>query len=455
MKFNNFLKRIKGNLKGKKPNLLIAGVDMKFIEPAVKYLRQYYEIQTVDFTGNRKYLKSKKLKEQLKWADIVFCEWMLFYTEWFSKHVGENQKLLIRAHKYELTVEWGHKINFDNVDGVITINYFHMELFSNVFSIPREKMFYMGNLVETSLYSSEKEDNYRTNLAIVGYMPNYKGLLRALEILKILKSHDDNFKLYLMGKSYKETHWAKHEEQIEYFDRCEEFIRENDLSESVINRGWTPRDRMFSNIGYVLSVSDLEGSHLSPTEAFAASTNSVILNWHGSEYIYPEEIIFEDTQSMAEFILNTYKDDDRYCSLAKAMNSYCVENFSEKRFVEQFTKIVSSKTSSHTPAVSFRDFKSKYYNRGRLDEDKLLKGFENSFIAESEDEIKDIISKNSGKTTIFLSDKIDNTEIKELYRKYKSDDVLMYSLHFYENLDDAYEFMEIANTAHRGSGKIN
>ncbi|MBQ6100219.1 MAG: hypothetical protein IJL02_10225 [Methanobrevibacter sp.] len=456
MKSNKIISKIKNVFKAKKPHLLIAGVDMKFITPAVKYLSEFYEIEVVDFTGNKEFIKSKELKELMKWADIVFCEWMLFHTEWFSNNVTKNQKLFIRAHKYELTVDFGFKINFDNVDGVICVNYFHMELFSNIFKIPREKMFYLGNLVETSQYSSRKDEGYRNNLAIVGYMPNYKGLMRGLEILNCLKKHDDNFKLYLMGKSYKDTHWARHEEQIEYFNGCEEFIEKNNLADSVINRGWVERSEMFSNIGYVLSVSDLESFHLSPTEGFAASTNALILNWHSSEYIYPEEIIFKNTDEMAKFILDTYKDDDKYNELVASLKSQCIENYGEERFVREFNRIMNSKTSSDTPAVNFKDFKSKYYNKnGNLDKDKLLEGFKNSFIAQSEDEIKDIISKNNGKITIFLSQDIENMQINNIYQKYRSDNVLIYSLHFYENLNEAYEFIEIANVAHRGHGKLN
>ena len=455
MKSNKFVSKIKNLFKTKKPNMLIAGVDLKFITPAVKYLSEYYEIRVVDFTGNRKLLKSKKLKEDLEWADIVFCEWMLFYTEWFSKNVSENQKLFIRAHKYELTVEFGYKINFDNVDGVICVNYFHMELFSNTFSIPREKMFYLGNLVETSLYSSQKEDGYRTNLAIVGYMPNYKGLKRGLEILNALKIKDDSFKLYLMGKSYKDTHWARHEEQIEYFDDCEEYVENNNLKDSITICGWVNRDEMFSNIGYVLSVSDLESFHLSPTEAFAALTVSPILNWESCEYVYPEEIIFENTDEMTEFILDTYNDDEKYNKLAKSLNKHCIDNFSEKEFVRQFNKIINSKTSSDTPSVNFGQFREKYYDENNnLDTQKLLEGFKNSFIADSESEIESIISKSKGKVTIFLSEKIPNKRIANIYQKYKSNDILMYSLHFYANLDDAYRFIEIANWAHRGNGKL-
>lgn len=427
----------------KKARLLIAGTDLKFIRPAIKYLEEHFEIETDDFSGrlNENPIREES-KELLKWADIVFCEWMESYTVWYSNNIGKNQKLFIRAHKYEIAKLHGYNVNFDNVDGVITINYFLLELFSNMFSIPREKMFYLNNIIETSIYSSEKQGDYLHNLALVGSVPRLKGYKRALELLKKLKQIDDKFQLQVFGKTKKDLKWMNTPIENEYFDDCDRFIEENDLEDSIIYNGWVERGEMFNNIGFVLSLSDLEGSHLSPTEAFQASTLSVLRKWPGISYIYPEHLIFDDIDEMAEFILNLSKDEDEYKRLAAPLRKYCHDSFGEEYFVNNLIRIFNSKTKSKTLPISLIEFEKNYLDENNnVLTDKLLNDFENSYIVNNKDEIEKIVSKNE-KASIFLSNEIDVFEIKDYYETYKDENTLIYSIYFLEHIDEARQFAE-------------
>lgn len=426
-----------------KPNLLIAGTDLKFIKQSVPYLKEYYEIKVDDFTGR---LNENPIREEsqdlLKWADIVFCEWLETYAVWYSNNVGENQKLFIRAHKYEIAKLHGYNVNFDNVDGVITINYFLLELFSNMFSIPREKMFYLNNLIETSIYSSDKQGDYLHNIALVGSVPRLKGFLRALKLLKKLKESDDKFQLQIFGKTKKDLKWMNTPVENEYFDECDRFIEENDLEDSIIYNGWVERSEMFNNIGFVLSLSDLEGSHLSPTEAFQASTLSVLRKWPGINYIYPQNIVFDDIEGMADFILDIYKNEEDYKNLVAHLKKYTNDNFGEDYFVENLIKIFNSKTNSKTLPFSLIEFENKYLDENnKVIADKLLNDFENSYIVNNKKEIEEIISKKK-KALIFLSNEIDVFDIKKYYETYKDENTLIYSIYFLEHIDEARQFTE-------------
>ena len=424
-----------------KTHLLIAGTDLKFIKSAIPYLNEYFEVKTDDFSGR---LNENPIRKEsynlLKWADIVFCEWMESYAVWYSNNIGENQKLFIRAHKYEIAKLHGHNINFDNVDGVITINYFLLELFSNIFSIPREKMFYLNNIIESSIYSSDKQGDYLHNIALVGSVPRLKGLLRALKLLNQLKENDDKFKLHIFGKTKKDLKWMNTPVENEYYDKCDRFIEENNLSDSVIYHGWTERSEMFNNIGFVLSLSDLEGSHLSPTEAFQASTLSVLRKWPGINYIYPKHLIFDDIDEMSEFILNISKNEHEYKKLAAPLKRYVHDNFGEDYFVNNLIRIFNSKTGPKTMPFSLIEFEKNYLDdNNKIIEKKILNDFENSYIVNSKKEIEEIISKNE-RSTIFLSDKIDVFEIKDYYQKYKDENTIIYSIYFLEHIDEARQF---------------
>ncbi|MBQ8017156.1 MAG: glycosyltransferase [Methanobrevibacter sp.] len=419
------------NSKNKKPHLLIVGVDLKFITPAIKYLEKYYEIKIDEWGWNRNQKASKKSIDFLKWADIILCEWMEYYVPWYSQNVSDGQKLFIRAHRYEITLEYGHLINYDNVCGIITINYFLLEIFSNVFKIPREKMFVLNNIVETSIYSGLKDNDYTKHIALVGYAPSYKGYFKALNILKKLREYDD-FKLCLFGKDYSEMHWRDNDDQIAYFNQCDKFIQENDLETHIIDNGWVNREEMFQNIGYVLSLSDIEGSHLSPTEAFADSTISLLINWPGVEYVYPKEVIFKDIDDIVNYILDTYLDDDKYSNRVSKLKNYCIDEFGEKYFVNGLKAIFDTDLNNEGNTVI--SFKNPI--------------FKNAVLINDENEISRILDNNEGDLSLVISEKIDNSRIKNIYQEFASENIHVYSQNFFDNLEEAYEFIDLCNEIH-------
>lgn len=416
------------NPKSEKPHLLIAGVDLKFILPAVKYLEKHYEVKVDEWDWNKNKVSDKSV-ELLKWADIILCEWMEYYAPWYSHNVSKNQKLFIRAHRYEITLDYGHLIDFENVCGVITINYFLLEIFSNVFRIPHEKMFILNNIVETSIYPNVKKEDYRKHIALVGYAPSYKGYRRALNILNKLKLHDD-FKLHIYGKDYTQMHWKDNKDQIEYFKNCDEFIEKNNLQDSIIDEGWVERREMFQNVGYVLSLSDIEGSHLSPTEAFADSTVSLLINWPGVEYVYPDEIIFDNADDIVQYILDTYSD-SKYFDMSLKLKKYSIDEFGEEYFIRGLRKIFSIDNLNGAGTVV--SFKNPEFN--------------DAVLINSEEEILDIINSNEN-VSLMISKNVKTHRIKNIYQKYASSNVNVYSQNFFENLDEAYRFIELCNEIH-------
>ncbi len=316
-----------------KKRLLITGYDLKFIKPVLKYLNDDYNIQIDEWKGHDIHDKQKS-NELLNWADFIFCEWLLGNSVWYSQRKMKHQKLIIRAHKFELTRDFGNQINYSQVDKIIAVSYYYLELFAKKFSIPREKMVLLSNYVETNINSQIKQEDYKHNLAVIGYVPKWKGLLKGLKILKMLLEHDDKFKLHLIGKSYKDVDWIwNNPEERSYFQECENFIKENKLENSVIVQGWMKHSAMFNNIGYVLSVSDIESFHLAPAEGLVYSTLAFILNWDGAEYVYPQEIIFENITDIKDMILSTYKDDNEYSQLLHSMKNYAKAEFNIEKFV--------------------------------------------------------------------------------------------------------------------------
>jgi glycosyltransferase involved in cell wall biosynthesis len=318
-----------------KKRLLIAGYDLKFIKPVIKYLEEDYNIQVDEWSSHNSH-NEKKSKLHLNWADIIFCEWLLGNSVWYSIRKFNHQKLLIRAHKFEAKREFGNKIDYKKVDGVITVSYYYLELFHNTFKIPREKMILLSNYVETDIYSGIKTGDYKHNLAIVGYIPKWKGLLKGLKIIKMLKKHDEEYKLYLIGKDYKEVDWVwNNPEEKSYFHECENYIKENHLEDSVIRKGWIEQADMFSNIGYVLSLSDIESFHLAPAEGLCDNSLALLLNWTGVEYVYPSDIIVDNIKEIKDIIISTNKNELEYNTLVTKMKEYVTNEYNIEKFVSK------------------------------------------------------------------------------------------------------------------------
>ena len=105
------------------------------------------------------------------------------------------------------------------------------------------------------------------------------------------------------------------------------------MQDSVIFKGWMERSEMFNNIGYVLSLSDIESFHLAPAEGLVDFTLAFLLNWDGVEYVYPQEIIFDNINDIKDEIIETFENDYAYSQKHKKMRDYVIKEFNVENFV--------------------------------------------------------------------------------------------------------------------------
>jgi glycosyltransferase involved in cell wall biosynthesis len=179
-------------------------------------------------------------------------------------------------------------------------------------------------------------------LAMIGAVPQRKGYLRALELLALLRSIDRRFTLSVLGNQPKDFPWVANDplEQA-YFSSCEDFVRRGDLESAVEHRGWTNTITASREFGFVLSLSEHEGSHVGPGEAFCAGNQGVFLPWRGVEYVYPESAVFPDVSSMAEYIL-AMRDPSAFNGAALSGQQYMRENYDVTLFVSRVHALLRS-----------------------------------------------------------------------------------------------------------------
>lgn len=324
-----------------KKRLLISGYDLKFVIPLIKYLEKDYEVKIDEWLGHNNHNEENSNK-MVQWADVIWCEWMLGNAVYYSNNKHKNQIVIIRAHRFELDRNFGHKINWDNVDMVFTVGYYYYEQFISRFDIPRYKVRLLSNYVEESIYSEEKEGNYKFNIGIIGILPKRKGFLRGIKILEKLLAIDKNFKLYIIGKNYNEVDWIKNNpSENKYYTECEKYIEDKKLENNIIYGGFVERDKIYNNLGYVLSLSDNEkpeSFHLAPAEAACSGSIGMILNWPGSEYIYPKDAIYINTDDIVRDIIKCNKDEKYYCEKSDKFKNFIHENYSINRFLNELNR---------------------------------------------------------------------------------------------------------------------
>lgn len=324
-----------------KRRMVIAGYDLKFILPVVPYLEGEYEIKIDEWSGHNSHdrEKSRKLAE---WADIIWCEWLLGNAVFYSKLKNKHQRLVIRAHRFELDREFGDMLDYNNVDAIFMVGYYYYEKFIERFSIPRRKARLLSNYVEDSIYSTQKSPDSRYHIGLVGILPSRKGFLRGLELLSILIEKDPKYKLHVMGKRPDEVDWIRdNPTEKAYFSKCSSYIKTHNLEDKVVYEGFKEREQLYNNVGFVLSLSDNEkpeSFHLAPAEAACAGTVGYLLAWPGVEYIYPSDVICSDIDEMAIRIMEANSGQAIYEREVASLKKYIISNYSMDRFLSVLKK---------------------------------------------------------------------------------------------------------------------
>lgn len=314
-----------------KQRLLIAGMDLKFISPAIPSLQEHYSVKLDAWTGHDAH-DADQSQELLEWADVVFCEWLLGNAVWYAKHKRAHQRLVVRLHRFELNTRFGHEVDQSKVDCFVSVSLHTSEDMIRTFGMDRTKVRIIPNYLDVKAYESSDDPAKTTRLAMVGILPKLKGYHRALELLNYLNAHSE-YTLTVFGKGPLDLPWVyKNPVERTYYESCERYIEDHNLSEKVTFSGWVDTKTALADFGFVLSLSDLESFHVAPAEGFASGNQGVFLPWHGVDYIYPQDYIFEDIFAIRDYILDN-QDLEQFNKNAEQGHRFVKERYSLETFV--------------------------------------------------------------------------------------------------------------------------
>jgi hypothetical protein len=141
------------------------------------------------------------------------------------------------------------------------------------------------------------------------------------------------YSLTVFGKGPQDLPWVyKNPVERDYYEQCEQYIVDHNLAEMVTFSGWVDTKTALADFGFVLSLSDLESFHVAPGEGFASGNQGVFLPWHGADYVYPEEYIFEDIFAIRDYILAN-QDLDAFNKNAERGQKFVRERYSLEAFI--------------------------------------------------------------------------------------------------------------------------
>lgn len=325
-----------------KIRLVLAGHDLKFMNDILPELQKRYHVRTDKWTGHTTHDEAQS-RELLEWTDYVWVEWLLGAAVWYSKNAMSRHRLVIRAHRSEMTVDYGLDLQLSKVSKIIAIAPHSLNDFSDRFDIPFEKFELIPNAFDVEAYKTEpvSAEERRFQLAMIGTVPALKGFHKAIELLAQLREVDERYQLNVYGKRYSEYAWVMNSETArKYYSMCDSRIEELGLSEAIHYQGWVDTKESLCHIGFALSLSDYEGMQVAPGEAFCAGGQGLFLPWRGVEACYPSEFIFDSLEEIKAHILGYADNELSFKAASMRGRDFMLKRYDLEIVIEQVNNLL-------------------------------------------------------------------------------------------------------------------
>lgn len=288
--------------------VLVASHDLKFftaIEAALDAM-PWIEVRRDEWSALAVHDEDVS-REGLAWADTIICEWAGPNAVWYSQNKRDDQTLIVRLHRFELSAGWIKDINIDRVDVVICVSEHYAMLTREATGWPADKIRVIANSVDIEQFARPKIPQARFTLGMIGIAPSRKRLDLGLEILSEVRRIDPRFTMAVKSKMPWDYWWVwkNQDERAHYHQVFENMARDPFLQDAVSFDGFGPDVAAWlQRVGFVLSTSDDESFHLAPAEGMASGALPVLLPWPGVETIYERQWIRSDVRDAAAWILD-------------------------------------------------------------------------------------------------------------------------------------------------------
>lgn len=239
-------------------------------------------------------------------SDVVIGEWGRPNNVWIQNHASPDKRLIVRVHRYEVTTDFPYAIDMDRFDAAVVIVPWVGRALVQKFGWPAEKIVYIPNYVNADYFRRPKLPGAEHTLGIVGITPDLKRLDLALDLLAALRAQDLRYALRVRGQlPTAHVHWSTNPLIPEQWGKILFRLRTDPLLRNAVSFDEPGRDMAawLEGIGVILSMSDLEGSHVALAEGAASGALPIARPWPGIRTLWPSDFIFDDMDAAVQQVL--------------------------------------------------------------------------------------------------------------------------------------------------------
>lgn len=251
----------------------------------------------------------EEVREHFDWADTVFTEWGHRAMAWTSMLPDLTARTVSRVHSYEAFTQFPHITDWAGIDDLV----FVAEHIRNLTRVgapgvndgPTLHVIPNRNVLED--YARPKRGTWQRTMALVGWAQMVKDPLWALDVLEILRRHDNQWQLRLFG-----TEFARDDlltvPARDYRDRVN--ARIDEFGAAVRKMGYSKDvPHALRRVGVILSSSLREGTHEAVVQGAASGALPVVRNWPfvagfgGPRTMFPDSWVVETPEEAAARII--------------------------------------------------------------------------------------------------------------------------------------------------------
>lgn len=313
---NSFFKKDLMNPEESK-KICFSGHDYKFIDPYVSYLKSKgYSIMKDRWEwGEPVDIEISKII--YNWTDIIFCEWGLANSVWYSNNNVDEKPIYIRVHLQEINAKalrFGKKINFDSITKIIFVSERVRDEYVKIFNVDINKTVVISNFVLDDEYilNSKRQIGSQVTLGMVGIVPTRKRLDKAVSLLEMLIDSGIDAKLRIKGhrpENLDFMHGPARKEELDYYYKIYEEVNKNlKLKNLVTFDDWGNDVAIwYQDIDFILSPSDFESFHYALADGVLSGCTPIVWNWDEAKVIYNEDWIVNSNEEASNRVISQSK----------------------------------------------------------------------------------------------------------------------------------------------------
>ncbi len=313
--------------------IAVFGYDLKFAQGIFDVIAKEYAYEVkYDVWKDHVTHNGNETKALIDWADILFCEWALGNVLYCQKHKRKNQKLFVRAHRFEMTKSYHLQYDYCKIDQIFTVSPFVYEEFCSRTSFDRNTLKLLYNAIDIQRFKRDKRHDAFFNIALVGLVPQLKRLDIALDLFEKIFTYDSRYKFFIKGMRPEEFGGLWHnKEQRKFYQSCYDRIATQPFGDHVFFEGWGDIAEFYEKIGFVVSTSDYESFHLAPLEGSASGAIPMVLDSRsGIRPIFLEETIFSSVGAMAQFVVEKRYDENLIARVQQHITKYDIHTIAKQ-----------------------------------------------------------------------------------------------------------------------------